>query len=154
MGLLLSIENHHTQTGPDVPEGGYLGYFQNQHGEQLIFHQAKGAPEGSLWHGDMEFERHAVRRGETDLIMNTGERVWLVSCWAESRLLRNEELDETARAVADAIFELLMMDKRAGTRFAERLAEGMEKAKGGQTPSLVNALRAQSDRFDAAAPKT
>lgn len=150
MSQLLAIENRHGEDAPELPKDGYRAYFENVHGEQVLFHQTKGEREGSLWHGDADFERRAVRRGDTDLILDRGERLWLTACWAESGYLRDEEDEATATAVADLVFEQLMMDNRLVGRFSERLKEAMERSSSGDTPGYFELLRAQQERFEAA----
>jgi hypothetical protein len=86
-GQSLVIVNHHTGRMPVPPPGAYVGYFQNQYGEQWIYiHDlAVGAP--MLHGGDIEWEdkRQVEAPGTVpDLILDPSEAGWLRACWAAS----------------------------------------------------------------------
>jgi hypothetical protein len=99
----ISFENRHTQPLPELPADGMRGYFENAHGEQLIFSQAPGEPEASLWHGDNGYARSPVKAGRADdLILTLGEALWPAACWAESAHLRHPGEHDEARYRADA----------------------------------------------------
>ncbi|MDW6060512.1 hypothetical protein SAZ11_24055 [Streptomyces sp. FXJ1.4098] len=79
----------------------YVGYFQNEHGEELVFAQRRGEKTARLWHSDADWQvfrvgDHSIRVGGMvdgmltvdDLIINRTEATWLSSCLAASRHLR------------------------------------------------------------------
>ncbi|WP_059009839.1 hypothetical protein [Streptomyces specialis] len=79
----------------------YVGYFQNEYGEELVFAQHRGEKTARLWHSDADWEMfrvgdHSIRvDGQidgmitvADLIINRAEATWLSSCLAASRHLR------------------------------------------------------------------
>ncbi|HEV8459945.1 MAG TPA: hypothetical protein VGQ38_04485 [Gaiellaceae bacterium] len=110
--MLLAIDNRHSAAAPMLPVGGYRSYFENQHGEQLLFHQARGEPHASLWHGDIDFKKLAVERGQVDeIVLDLGEKLWLIACWQESAFIRfdgvyeDPELDQTAGEIAQAVVD-------------------------------------------------
>ncbi|MEU3054810.1 hypothetical protein [Streptomyces griseus] len=87
--------------GGAITEKDYVGYFMNEHGEELIFAQRRGDKTARLWHSDADWEMfrvgdHSIRVGEVmdgmitvdGLIINRQEATWLSSCLAASRHLR------------------------------------------------------------------
>ncbi|MEV7427910.1 hypothetical protein [Streptomyces sp. NPDC091212] len=79
----------------------YVGYFMNEHGEELVFAQRRGDKTARLWHNDADWEMfrvgdHSIRvDGAMDgmitageLIVDRSEATWLSSCLAASRHLR------------------------------------------------------------------
>ncbi|MEV6425556.1 hypothetical protein [Streptomyces sp. NPDC051662] len=79
----------------------YVGYFLNEHGEELVFAQRRGDKTARLWHSDADWEMfrvgdHSIRvDGALDgmitvdeLIINRSDATWLSSCLAASRHLR------------------------------------------------------------------
>jgi len=87
---LLSIRNHHAPTCGDPPivneEGRdtYIGYFENQHGEQWIFTCDRSTGEAFLRGGDIGWDKpypiiHGTVHG---LNLSNCERLWLLACWA------------------------------------------------------------------------
>lgn len=87
--------------GGAITAEDYVGYFQNEHGEELVFAQRRGEKTARLWHSDADWEMfrigdHSIRLdGEwdgmitvEDLIINRQEATWLSSCLAASRHLR------------------------------------------------------------------
>ncbi|MCC3777021.1 hypothetical protein [Streptomyces sp. UNOB3_S3] len=79
----------------------YVGYFLNEHGEELVFAQRRGEKTARLWHSDAEWQMyrvgdHSIRVGAVmdgmitvdGLIINRAEATWLSSCLAASRHLR------------------------------------------------------------------
>ena len=75
----------------------YLGYFTNQHGEEIVFIQTPGEEMARLIHSDYDWEPVAVREVEGmpvfELILDEAERSWLYGCWAASRLVRQMARD-------------------------------------------------------------
>ncbi|GAA2367384.1 hypothetical protein [Streptomyces carpaticus] len=87
--------------GGDITAQDYVGYFMNEHGEELVFAQRRGEKTARLWHSDADWEMfrigdHSIRVGEKmdgmitadDLIIDRAEATWLSSCLAASRHLR------------------------------------------------------------------
>jgi hypothetical protein len=85
-----------TVTGED-----YVGYFMNEHGEELVFAQRPGEKTARLWHSDADWQvfrvgDHSIRVGGAldgmitvdDLIIDRAEATWLSSCLSASRHLR------------------------------------------------------------------
>ena len=85
---LLSMNNHHVE-GCGVPphvtdkSGQYIGYFENQYGEQAVFVFDRAAQTGTLYMGDAGWEESykVVKGWVPGLVMNAGERTWLRTCW-------------------------------------------------------------------------
>jgi hypothetical protein len=128
MALLLAIDNHHSADPPRLPASGYRSYFENMNGEQLLFHQARGDAHGSLWHGDVEFTRFVVSRGQAEeIILEPGEKLWLIACWQESAFIRFDgayqeaEMDQTADEIAQAVIDATRAFG-GNPRFGEALA--------------------------------
>ncbi|OKI10102.1 hypothetical protein A6A06_05720 [Streptomyces sp. CB02923] len=90
-------------SGGAITAQDYVGYFRNEHGEELVFAQRRGEKTARLWHSDAEWEMfhvgdHSIRvDGPLDgmitvagLIIDRAETTWLSSCLAASRHLRPE----------------------------------------------------------------
>lgn len=85
---LLKIPNHHTASCGDPPivdgsdQNNYLGYFENEHGEQWIFTRDRKTGIATLRGGDIGWNKAIdVTEGPSpDLILNTSERNWLNAC--------------------------------------------------------------------------
>jgi hypothetical protein len=86
---LFQVRNHHSASrGPSphidaVGSHQYLGYFENQHGEQAVFIYHHDSHKAVLYLGDAGWETpHAVVDGAVpDLILSDTERLWLRACW-------------------------------------------------------------------------
>ena len=86
---IFSVANHHVDGCGDPPSiddstaNRYLGYFENEHGEQAIFVYDRTSRQGVLYMGDAGWERpHAVVDGSVpELILGADERAWLSACW-------------------------------------------------------------------------
>jgi hypothetical protein len=86
--LILQISNHHTAscgTPPQIEEqaGQYLGYFENQYGEQMIFVFDQRTGTGQLYAGDAGWETpyEVVDGMAKELILTPEEGLWLQACW-------------------------------------------------------------------------
>ncbi|QDV85581.1 hypothetical protein [Planctomycetes bacterium TBK1r] len=85
---LLKIPNHHAASCGDPPivngtEGRcYIGYFENEHGEQWIFTRDRQTGTATLHGGDIGWNTAIdVTSGQTnDLILNLSEQDWLRAC--------------------------------------------------------------------------
>ncbi|MFH8596356.1 hypothetical protein [Streptomyces rimosus] len=89
--------------GGAITAKDYVGYFLNEHGEELVFAQRRGEKTARLWHSDADWELtrvgdHSIRVGAMmdgmitvgDLIISRSEATWLSSCLTASRHLRPE----------------------------------------------------------------
>ena len=76
----------------DTRTAGYHGYFQNEHGEQWIFHYDRESRRATLTGGDIGWDdpRTVDRPGEMDmetllvalnLVLSPPEQAWLLACW-------------------------------------------------------------------------
>jgi len=94
----------------EISDKDYVGYFMNEHGEELVFAQRRGEKTARLWHSDCDWEMfrvsdHSIRIGGVaegtivgglmeelitadGLIITREEATWLSSCLAASRHLR------------------------------------------------------------------
>ena len=86
--IILQIANHHTPacgTPPRIEEqpGQYLGYFENEYGEQMIFVFDRSSGTGRLYAGDAGWETpyEVVNGVAQELIMGSEESLWLRACW-------------------------------------------------------------------------
>jgi hypothetical protein len=86
---LLRIRNHHSPSCGDPPIVGsddpevYIGYFENQYGEQWIFLYHRGTGKAELRGGDVNWNTvHEVKGGVVQgLLLNAEERAWLQACF-------------------------------------------------------------------------
>jgi sugar lactone lactonase YvrE len=60
-----------------------VGFFQNCHGEQLVFTYDRATHSGIVRHGDTGWESsYPVKEGVPQgLEMDAGERAWVSACW-------------------------------------------------------------------------
>jgi hypothetical protein len=87
---LLTIRNHHSPACGDPPivceenRDTYIGYFENQHGEQWIFTRNRMTGEAVLRGGDTGWNKPwSVVEGKVNgLILNREEQLWLEACLA------------------------------------------------------------------------
>ena len=87
---LLTIRNHHSPACGDPPivnevdRGTYIGYFENQHGEQWIYTCNRKTGEAVLRGGDVGWDTPlSVVNGEVDgLNLSHDEKLWLEACHA------------------------------------------------------------------------
>jgi hypothetical protein len=86
---LFQVRNHHSATsGPpphidDLCPNQYLGYFENEHGEQAVFVYDRDSNKAVLYLGDAGWEtQHAVVNGAVpELVLSEPERLWVRACW-------------------------------------------------------------------------
>jgi hypothetical protein len=89
--------------GGEITDKEYVGYFMNEHGEELVFAQRRGERTARLWHSDADREMHRVGDHSirldgpmdgmitvADLIITREEATWLSACLAASRHLRQK----------------------------------------------------------------
>jgi len=86
--LILQITNHHVPasgTPPRIEErpGQYLGYFENEYGEQMIFVFDRSSGTGRLYAGDAGWETpyEVIGGVAPELVMRSDESLWLRACW-------------------------------------------------------------------------
>lgn len=90
---LLKIRNHHSPSCGDPPivEGessnGYIGYFENSHGEQWIFTHNRATGKAVLRGGDAGWNSgFSVVDGVVEgLILNSEEQLWLRACCSAAK---------------------------------------------------------------------
>jgi hypothetical protein len=95
---LFQVRNHHTAAcgAPpnidDLRSDQYLGYFENQHGEQAVFVHDHDSSQAILYPGDTGWETpHAVIDGAVpELILSETEQLWLRACWQAATMNRKE----------------------------------------------------------------
>ncbi len=84
---ILSITNHHLAAygvPPDfqIGERDYVGYFENEPGEQWVFIYRSNDGKGWLWGGDMGWNNQKeVKDGLPPWTMGNAEAAWLAVCW-------------------------------------------------------------------------
>jgi hypothetical protein len=96
---LFCVRNHHSSdcgTPPGIDDSSpsqYLGYFENQHGEQAVFVYDRDSRQAMLYLGDAGWEKpHQVLEGAVpDLILSETERLWVRACW-QAALVNHEEV--------------------------------------------------------------
>ena len=84
--VLTVINKHIKQCGPppNLTTGGkYTAYFENEHGEQLVFQFDKVSKTGILWHGDYswEYPLDVVNGIVSIIILSATELAWLKLVW-------------------------------------------------------------------------
>jgi hypothetical protein len=83
------VRNHHAaECGrpPHIDElraNQYLGYFENEHGEQAVFVYDRDASQAILYMGDAGWQTpHTVVDGAVpDPVLSETERQWVRACW-------------------------------------------------------------------------
>ena len=86
---VFSVRNHHSAdcgTPPGIDDHSpsqYLGYFENQHGEQAVFVYDRDSSQAVVYMGDAGWEApHRVIDGAVpDLVLSETERLWVRVCW-------------------------------------------------------------------------
>jgi len=85
---LFYVRNHHsvecgTPPGIDDHSSQYLGYFENQHGEQAVFVYDRDSNKAVLFLGDAGWESPyvVVDGAAPDLVLSEAERLWVRACW-------------------------------------------------------------------------
>src|SRR5712691_6156106 len=88
-GLVFQVRNHHSaaaahhRTSMTSSPNQYVGYFENQYGEQAVVVYDRDSSQAVLYLGDAGWETpHAVIDGIVpDLVLSETERQWLRACW-------------------------------------------------------------------------
>jgi hypothetical protein len=87
---IFQVGNKHAANCGEPPhvdgneKGRYYGYFENEHGEQAVFVYDRQTQAGTLWMGDVGWERPIpVNDGVArDIVLNDLEALWLRACWS------------------------------------------------------------------------
>ncbi len=94
---LFRVRNHHSATSGPPPHIDdlrpmYLGYFENQQGEQAVFVYDRDSNQAVLYLGDAGWETsHTVVDGAVpDLVLSEIERLWVHACWQAATAHRKE----------------------------------------------------------------
>lgn len=95
---LFQIRNHHSAdcgTPPHIDDRSpsqYLGYFENEHGEQAVFVYDRDSRQAVLYLGDAGWETpHVVVDGAVpDLVLSETEQLWVRACWQAATTNRKE----------------------------------------------------------------
>jgi hypothetical protein len=95
---LFHVRNHHSAscgTPPPIDDHSpsqYLGYFENQYGEQAVFVYDRDSSQAVLYLGDAGWESPhvVVDGGVPDLVLSETERLWLRACWQAATMNRKE----------------------------------------------------------------
>lgn len=139
--VMLCIKNHHADEAPDFEalagQGGYVSYFENEHGEQWVFIRPQGSDSATVFGGDNGWEPVDVRERDADefrqaiagtgvrpgmvervanyveplapaVILNEGEKAWLHTVWHVSG----------ASGLGDRDENLVRLGKSLATRYA------------------------------------
>lgn len=87
--IIFTVSNNHSadcgrppKVDGDAPRK-YHGYFKNRSGEQFIFVYDFDSEEGTLWGGDLNWEKsYPVLRGRVPaILLQPEEQAWLRACW-------------------------------------------------------------------------
>jgi hypothetical protein len=92
------VRNHHSAScgiPPDIDDRSpnqYLGYCENQHGEQAVFVSDRDSSQAVRYLGDAGWQTpHTVIGGAMpDLVLSETERLWLRACWQAAIANRKE----------------------------------------------------------------
>ena len=95
---LFSVHNHHSAdcgTPPRIDDHSpsrYLGYSENQHGEQAVFVYDRDSSRAMVYVGDAGWAApYAVVDGAVpDLVLAETERLWVRACWQAATANRKE----------------------------------------------------------------
>jgi len=87
--VIFTAYNHHTPecgTPPHLDslmERRYVGYFENEYGEQWIFVYDSERAEATLYGGDIGWEEpHTFKTlDQLSIVFNEPEKLWLTACW-------------------------------------------------------------------------
>ena len=76
----------------DLRPSQYLGYFENQHGEQAVFVYDRDSSQAIVYIGDAGWDApYAVVDGAVpDLVLSETERLWVRVCWQAATANRKE----------------------------------------------------------------
>ena len=94
-GIVLTVPNHHGECSGKAPElvaekYFYTSYFENEHGEQLVFIYPKGGDRAILYHGGKNWDDSItlVPGGTLIIMLDADEKEWLLLCWKVARKFR------------------------------------------------------------------
>ena len=97
-GLVFKAQNYQIESSGKPPglqarPGRRTSYFENHHGEQLVFVYEQGNKKATLYHGDRGWGRPFsvdVKNGSTRILLNSEEKLWLAGCLASTEFLRDK----------------------------------------------------------------
>lgn len=100
---LLVIHNTHAASCGEPPHltnadgAAYLGYFQNEHGEQWVFVYDRATRQVTIHGGDMRWGRPIAITSLKDIPyhLNEAERRWFEACWLVAAQFK--EFEESTR---------------------------------------------------------
>ena len=89
---LLIINNKHVSSSGTPPfvtnddPNNYYGYYENVHGEQLLFIADRKSRKAQLWGGDFGWgEGYNVLNGSVpSLVLDEQEKIWVQCCWSSA----------------------------------------------------------------------
>jgi hypothetical protein len=95
---IIQVRNHHSAecgTPPHIDgrsPSQYLGYLENQYGEQAIFVYDRDSSQAILYLGDAGWEmpHTVVDGGVPELVLSETERLWVRACWQAAQANRKE----------------------------------------------------------------
>src|SRR5262245_6361833 len=82
----LTIRNQNEGRMPVPPPGAYVGYFENQHGEQWVYIDAREVGAPMLYGSDLDWEECPVDEPGVvpGVVLEGTEADWLRACWLAS----------------------------------------------------------------------
>jgi hypothetical protein len=95
---LFQVDNHHSAASgipphiTDLASHQYLGYFENEYGEQALFVYDRDASTAVVSVGDAGWQspHTVVDGGVPGLLLSEMELVWLRACWGAARAIHKE----------------------------------------------------------------
>ena len=96
--LFIALNRHLPECGsaPSLDDVSYSGYFENEHGEQAVFVYDKTKRQGTLWLGDISWEKPYRMNSSTPPVgLNEPERLWLDVVGPQQRRTRRQRPDAT-----------------------------------------------------------
>ena len=141
-----------TDVDIEPKEGRYVGFYENQHGEQLVFVRERGE-QPMLYHGDYGWaplraewpERHRTPMASLspwvsgDLVLNQGEVLWLASCLSASASVEEANLGEGPldRLLMQAVKEVFQHEREEFDRKQSLTDEALNRWKERQAPGAA-----------------
>lgn len=91
--IIFTAVNHHPEEAGQPPNlrsderGRYVGYFENEYGEQFLFVYDRASQTGTLWGGDLDWDEPVpvVNGLAVDTVLDEPELMWLLACWRAAR---------------------------------------------------------------------
>ncbi|MFW6125492.1 MAG: hypothetical protein ACOC58_00140 [Chloroflexota bacterium] len=162
-GTVLTIANRHFECcgrPPDLrADQAYTAYFENHHGEQLVFQYDPKEKRGTLWHGDYSWEQPVeVMAGSTTMVMSDEEREWLHLVWTVATRHEPREFQlRSSLALAHAwmaVYDNLLSHPDFKDDSQTRRYISKQKAKLGRRESRLMKMLVEAQAEDAASGAT